>query len=100
MIVSKKGFLDIILGFIIAAGTPLFIWTYLLARFPKLPSTEKIDPDLWSFLLFRVLVFSTLINFLFLVLGVFLKRTVMVKMILFVSLIYFSLYLYFRWEWL
>jgi|TARA_B110000444_G_C18775811_1_gene564862 hypothetical protein len=100
MIISKRGLLDLILGFVIAAGTPLFIWTYLLARFPKLPSTEKIDPDLWSFLLFRVLLFSTLINFLFLVLGVFLKRMLMVKMILLVSLIYFAFYLYFRWEWL
>ena len=88
------------MGFVIAAGTPFFIWTYMSAAYPALPSVNNIDTDLWSFLLKRVLLFSTLIEFCFLLLSFFLQRFVMLKTILSVSAIYLIVALHFRWEWL
>jgi hypothetical protein len=88
------------MGFVISTGTPLFIWTILLATYPELPSVKNIDTDLWSYLLFRVILFSVLLVFSFIVISALLKRYLMMKVMVLISLIYLILYLYFRWEWL
>ena len=88
------------MGFVISTGTPLFIWTILLATYPELPSVKNIDTDLWSYLLFRVILFSVLLVFSFIVISALLKRYLMVKVMILISSIYLSLYIYFRWEWL
>ena len=49
------------MGAVIAGGTPWFIWAYLQATYPDLPPISEIDPDLWAYLLNRVLIFSILI---------------------------------------
>ena len=88
------------MGAVIAGGTPWFIWAFLQATYPDLPHVSEIDPDLWAFLLNRVLVFSILIELSYLIIGVMLRRYKLVKMILIISALYSSVALYYRWEWL
>ncbi len=88
------------MGAVIAGGTPWFIWAFLQATYPDLPPVSEIDPDLWAFLLNRVLVFSILIELSYLIIGVMLRRYKLVKMILIISALYSSVALYYRWEWL
>jgi len=88
------------MGAVIAGGTPWFIWAFLQATYPDLPPVPEIDPDLWAFLLNRVLVFSILIELSYLIIGVMLRRYELVKMILIISALYSSVALYYRWEWL
>ena len=100
MNINNRSLLEGLMGFVISTGTPLFIWTILLATYPELPSVKNIDTDLWSYLLFRVILFSVLLVFSFIVISALLKRYLMVKVMILVSSIYLILYLYFRWEWL
>jgi hypothetical protein len=88
------------MGAVIAGGTPWFIWAYLQATYPDLPPVSEIDPDLWAYLLNRVLIFSILIEFTYLIIGVMLRRYELVKMILIISALYAMIALYYRWEWL
>jgi len=88
------------MGAVIAGGTPWFIWAYLQATYPDLPPVSEIDQDLWAYLLNRVLIFSILIEFNYLIIGVMLRRYELVKMILIISALYSMIALYYRWEWL
>ena len=88
------------MGAVIAGGTPWFIWAYLQATYPDLPPISEIYPDLWAYLLNRVLIFSILIEFTYLIIGVMLRRYELVKMILIISALYSMIALYYRWEWL
>jgi hypothetical protein len=88
------------MGAVIAGGTPWFIWAYLQATYPDLQPVSEIDPDLWAYLLNRVLIFSILIEFTYLIIGVMLRRYELVKMILIISALYSMIALYYRWEWL
>jgi hypothetical protein len=88
------------MGAVIAGGTPWFLWAYLPATYPDLPPVSEIDPDLWAYLLNRVLIFSILIEFTYLIIGVMLRRYELVKMILIISALYSMIALYYRWEWL
>ena len=88
------------MGAVIAWGTPWFIWAYLQATYPDLPPVSEIDPDLWAYLLNRVLIFSILIEFTYLIIGVMLRRYELVKMIFIISALYSMIALYHRWEWL
>jgi hypothetical protein len=96
----RRDRLEAWMGAVIAGGTPWFIWAFLQATFPDLPPVSEIDPDLWAFLLNRVLVFSILIELSYLIIGVMLRRYELVKMILIISALYSSVALYYRWEWL
>ncbi|HAB31339.1 MAG TPA: hypothetical protein DCL07_01550 [Cryomorphaceae bacterium] len=96
----RRNQLEAWMGAIIAGGTPWFIWAYLHATYPALPPVEKIDPDLWGYLLNRVLIFSILIEFSYVIIGVMLRRYELVKMILIISALYAAVGLYYRWEWL
>jgi len=96
----RRDRLEAWMGAVIAGGTPWFIWAFLQATFPDLPPVSEIDPDLWAFLLNRVLVFSILIELSYLIIGVMLRRYKLVKMILIISALYSSVALYYRWEWL
>ncbi|HBJ71291.1 MAG TPA: hypothetical protein DDY62_02800 [Cryomorphaceae bacterium] len=96
----RRDRLEAWMGAVIAGGTPWFIWAFLQATYPDLPPVSEIDPDLWAFLLNRVLVFSILIELSYLIIGVMLRRYKLVKMILIISALYSSVALYYRWEWL
>ena len=88
------------MGAVIAGGTPWFIWAYIQATYPDLQPVSEIDPDLWAYLLNRVLIFYILIEFTYLIIGVMLRRYELVKMILIISALYSMIALYYRWEWL
>ncbi|MBL6627401.1 MAG: hypothetical protein O3B20_06225 [Bacteroidetes bacterium] len=96
----RRDQLEAWMGAVIAGGTPWFIWAYLQATYPDLPPISEIDPDLWAYLLNRVLIFSILIEFTYLIIGVMLRRYELVKMILIISALYSMIALYYRWEWL
>jgi len=96
----RRDQLEAWMGAVIAGGTPWFIWAYLQATYPDLPPVAEIDPDLWAYLLNRVLIFSILIEFTYLIFGVMLRRYELVKMILIISALYSMVALYYRWEWL
>lgn len=96
----RRNQLEALMGAIIAGGTPWFIWAYLQATYPNLPPVAQIDPDLWAYLLNRVLIFSILIEFSYVIVGVMLQRYQLVKMILVISALYSLVALYYRWEWL
>jgi hypothetical protein len=96
----KREKFEAFLGAIIAGGTPWFVWAYLQALYPDLPEVGQIDPDLWAYLLQRVLLFSVLIEFSFVVIAMLMRRRKMVRMILTISAMYLLIALYYRWEWL
>ncbi len=96
----RRDRLEAWMGALIAAGTPWFIWAFLHATYPDLPPISEIDPDLWGYLLNRVLIFSILIEFTYVIIGVMMRRYQLVKMILIISALYAITALYFRWEWL
>lgn len=96
----RRDRLEAWMGAVIAGGTPWFIWAFLQATYPDLSPVSEIYPDLWAFLLNRVLVFSILIELSYLIIGVMLRRYKLVKMILIISALYSSVALYYRWEWL
>lgn len=88
------------MGAVIAGVTPWFVWAYLQATYPDLPPVAEIDPDLWTYLLNRVLIFSILIEFTFVIVGVMMQRRRLVRMILAISALYAAIALFYRWEWL
>ena len=96
----RRDRLEALMGAVIAGGTPWFVWAYLHATYPDLPSVSEIDPDLWTYLLNRVLIFSILIEFTFVIVGVLMRRQRLVRMILAISALYAAIALFYRWEWL
>ena len=96
----RRDKLEALMGAVIAGGTPWFVWAYLHATYPDLPPVAEIDPDLWTYLLNRVLIFSILIEFTFVIVGVMMQRRRLVRMILAISALYAAIALFYRWEWL
>jgi hypothetical protein len=88
------------MGMAVAAGTPWFAWSYLLATYPGLPSVTELDSDLWAYLLNRVLGISVVLEGIYLVLALALKRYRMAFNIVVISLVYLAAAIYWRWEWL
>ena len=50
MNINNRSLLEGLMGFVISSGTPLFIWTILLATYPELPSVKNIDTSNFSIL--------------------------------------------------
>jgi len=96
----RRDKLEALMGAVIAGGTPWFVWAYLQATYPDLPPVAEIDPDLWTYLLNRVLIFSILIEFTFVIVGVMMQRRRLVRMSLAISALYAAIALFYRWEWL
>ena len=53
------------MGLAVAAGTPWFAWSFLLATYPNLPPVAELDSDLWAYLLNRVLGISLVLEGIF-----------------------------------
>jgi len=96
----RRDKLEALMGAVIAGGTPWFVWAYLHVTFPEIPMVEGIGPDLWTYLLNRVLLFSFLIDLVFLIIGMRLGRKKFVQALVAVSGLYLVIALYYRWEWL
>jgi hypothetical protein len=92
--------LEAYMGLLVAAGTPWFAWSYLMATYPGLPSVAELDSDLWAYLLNRVLAISVVLEGLYLTLALTLKRYRMALSIVLISLFYIITAIYWRWEWL
>jgi hypothetical protein len=88
------------MGLAIAAGTPWFAWSYLLATYPDVPAVADLDSDLWAYLLNRVLAISVVLEGIYLVLALSLKRYRMAFSIVLVSALYIITAIIWRWEWL
>ena len=87
-------------GLAVAAGTPWFAWSFLLATYPSLPPVADLDSDLWAYLLNRVLGISVVLEGIYLTLAIVLKRYRMAFNIVLISALYLILAVYWRWEWL
>lgn len=92
--------LEAYMGLLVAAGTPWFAWSYLLATYPGLPPVAELDSDLWAYLLNRVLAISVILEGVYLTLALSLKRYRMALNIVVISIVYIALAIYWRWEWL
>jgi hypothetical protein len=92
--------LEAYMGVLVAAGTPWFAWSYLLATYPGLPPVAELDSDLWAYLLNRVLAISVILESVYLTLALSLKRYRMAFNIVLISLFYIITAIYWRWEWL
>jgi hypothetical protein len=92
--------MELWLGGGIAALTPLAVWSYLYRAYPDLPPLVGMHPDLLSYLLNKVLMFTFLIEVPFFVVFVLMHRMKMVKMMLIVSAMYAIIAIVWRWEWL
>jgi len=57
--------LEAYMGLAVAAGTPWFAWSFLLATYPNLPPVAELDSDLWAYLLNRVLGISLVLEGIF-----------------------------------
>jgi hypothetical protein len=88
------------MGMAVAAGTPWFAWSYLLATYPALPPVAELDSDLWAYLLNRVLGISVVLEGIYLTLAIALKRYRMALNIVVISFVYLAAAIYWRWEWL
>jgi hypothetical protein len=88
------------MGMAVAAGTPWFAWSYLLATYPALPPVAELDSDLWAYLLNRVLGISVVLEGIYLTLAIALKRYRMAFNIVVISFVYLAAAIYWRWEWL
>jgi hypothetical protein len=88
------------MGLAVAAGTPWFAWSFLLATYPNLPPVSELDSDLWAYLLNRVLGISVVLEGIYLTLAIVLKRYRMAFSIVLISALYLILAVYWRWEWL
>ncbi len=88
------------MGLAVAAGTPWFAWSFLLATYPTLPPVAELDSDLWAYLLNRVLGISLVLEGIFLTLAIVLKRYRMAFSMVLISALYLILAVYWRWEWL
>jgi hypothetical protein len=96
----RRDRLEAYMGLLVAAGTPWFAWSYLLATYPGLPPVAELDSDLWAYLLNRVLAISVVLEGAYLTLALSLKRYRMAFYIVLISLIYIITVVYWRWEWL
>lgn len=96
----RRDRLEAYMGMAVAAGTPWFAWSYLLATYPNLPPVAELDSDLWAYLLNRVLGISVVMEGTYLVLALALKRYRMAFNIVLISIIYLAAAIYWRWEWL
>ena len=92
--------LEAYMGLAVAAGTPWFAWSFLLATYPSLPPVAELDSDLWAYLLNRVLGISVVLEGIYLTLAIVLKRYRMAFNIVLISALYLILAVYLRWEWL
>jgi hypothetical protein len=92
--------LEAYMGLAVAAGTPWFAWSFLLATYPSLPPVAELDSDLWAYLLNRVLGISLVLEGIYLTLAIALKRYRMAFNIVLISALYLILAVYWRWEWL
>ena len=92
--------LEAYMGLAVAAGTPWFAWSFLLATYPSLPPVADLDSDLWAYLLNRVLGISLVLEGIYLTLAIVLKRYRMAFSIVLISALYLILAVYWRWEWL
>ena len=92
--------LESYMGFAVAAGTPWFAWSFLLATYPNLPPVAELDSDLWAYLLNRVLGISLVLEGIFLTLAIVLKRYRMAFSLVLISALYLIVAVYWRWEWL
>jgi len=72
----------------------------LYRAYPDLPPLVGMHPDLLSYLLNKVLMFTFLIEVPFFVVFVLMHRMKMVKMMLIVSAMYAITAIVWRWEWL
>lgn len=96
----RRDRLEAYMGMAVAAGTPWFAWSYLLATYPALPPVTELDSDLWAYLLNRVLGISVVLEGIYLVLALALKRYRMAFNIVVISVVYLAAAIYWRWEWL
>ena len=96
----RRDRLEAYMGMAVAAGTPWFAWSYLLATYPALPPVAELDSDLWAYLLNRVLGISVVLEGIYLTLAIALKRYRMVFNIVVISFVYLAAAIYWRWEWL
>ena len=96
----RRDRLEAYMGMAVAAGTPWFAWSYLLATYPGLPSVAELDSDLWAYLLNRVLGISVVLEGIYLTLAIILKRYRMAFNIVVISAVYLATAIYWRWEWL
>lgn len=96
----RRDRLEAYMGMAVAAGTPWFAWSYLLATYPALPPVAELDSDLWAYLLNRVLGISVVLEGIYLILAIALKRYRMAFNIVVISILYLAAAIYWRWEWL
>ncbi|MEY2752772.1 MAG: hypothetical protein ACKOW0_05585 [Schleiferiaceae bacterium] len=96
----RRDRLEAYMGMAVAAGTPWFAWSYLLATYPALPPVAELDSDLWAYLLNRVLGISVVLEGIYLTLAIALKRYRMAFNIVVISFVYLAAAIYWRWEWL
>lgn len=96
----RRDRLEAYMGIAVAAGTPWFAWSYLLATYPALPPVAELDSDLWAYLLNRVLGISVVLEGIYLTLAIVLKRYRMAFNIVVTSFVYLAAAIYWRWEWL
>ena len=96
----RRDRLEAYMGMAVAAGTPWFAWSYLLATYPALPPVAELDSDLWAYLLNRVLGISVVLEGIYLTLAIVLKRYRMALNIVVISFVYLAAAIYWRWEWL
>jgi len=96
----RRDRLEAYMGMAVAAGTPWFAWSYLLATYPALPPVAELDSDLWAYLLNRVLGISVVLEGICLTLAIALKRYRMAFNIVVISVVYLAAAVYWRWEWL
>ena len=96
----RRDRLEAYMGMAVAAGTPWFAWSYLLATYPALPPVSELDSDLWAYLLNRVLGISVVLEGIYLTLAIALKRYRMALNIVVISFVYLAAAIYWRWEWL
>ena len=92
--------LEAYMGLAVAAGTPWFAWSFLLATYPSLPPVAELDSDLWAYLLNRVLGISLVLEGIYLTLAIVLKRYRMAFSMVLISAVYLIVAVYWRWEWL
>lgn len=87
-------------GFLVGASTPWFAWAVLREVYPGLPAVEKIDSDLWEFLLLRLFALGVFINAGLFFAALWAKREGMAMGLLVASILYVVGVGYWRWEYL
>jgi hypothetical protein len=87
-------------GFLVGAGTPWFAWAVVRELYPALPAVEKIDSDLWEFLLLRLFALGVFINAGLFFAALWAQREGMAMGLLVASILYVIGVGYWRWEYL